>query len=299
MATSTASRDLSKLSDKELDDLRDSYRRQRSALTPQLDDFPTEAPAPVVGRRGPDPHVLAGRADRALNRERLAASVSGASARMSEADIEKLRTENAGKGLVASTPNIDAFKRRNNISGPPITSANLGGMQAAVADAADAFRRSKAMPSKKPAPSVSDRVKDITSTLQPGEHVMVKQGDELTAGRSVAPGNAEVVSIKATPGMRFSAGPGRVKNDLGEWVPIGEETERIAKPFNDALTARDRATTETAAVIQKNQDENPAIKASRALAQFKKEQSARYAGASDPFRRQPRRAPRPVNLALR
>lgn len=177
--------------------------------------------------------------------------------RSSPADIDKAIDSGDGTGLEARTPGIDAYKARNRYAGG--TSVRPDQMRHAVSQVAGEIMGNRAAKpsSTKPAPSVQDRVNSIAQTLKPGEYVGVKEGNSAAMSEKQSDGTFSTHSV-TLPG-KIAAGPGRVRDESGKMVPIGEETARMAATRKPGLDAADRAATETAAAYNRNRDSNPAV----------------------------------------
>lgn len=271
---------------------------------------PTDASsAPNVSREGPDPHVLAGRRERAAAKDKRVAGVPGATIGMSEADITKreqqLQPRRPGDALPMDTPGLDAFKRSNGMSGPPTSSVRPGAMQSAVANAANQYRAetAPALPdayARDVRPSVMDRVKKVAPHLKPGESYGITEDDEIAGARRLKPGQTQepaepgvtfgtsdrtvstdgelqIEGYKAPAGQKIAVGPGLVGNDAGKMVPIGPETARIGKPFEDARTRAQANAEKNAAYMQGVVDNNPSVMAKRAADAYSAQRAREYA----------------------
>jgi hypothetical protein len=229
--------------------------------------------------------------------------VQGVSTTTSAYDLDKAVRQVDGTSLQPRTSGIDAFKRSNNITGPT-SSVNPTRMQTAVSAAAKAFQSSRTpMPSTPAAPSTPDsRAFSIAQSLKPGESVGIKQGNTSAMGWKDNSGLARAETVVHANGNPVSKGPGMVRNDAGDWVPIAQETARIGAPIQRGIDQADRAATSMAATIQRQQDADPVLQTRKTVDAYQTQRNRDFStgapgtvtstptpAAPDPFRTQRQR----------
>ncbi len=165
-------------------------------------------------------------------------------------------------------------------------------MQQRIAAAAGDYQAQKARSAAAPPAGVSPaaRVQSIAPTLRRGDYVGITQGNETAAGRMSSDGTYETGSFRSAPGTKISTRPGRVKNERGEWVPIREETQRIATPFDLARDRAQKNSEYSASVFQRDFDGNPKVQMQRTMAAIERQRATSSAAPApapvyDPYRR--------------